>query len=486
MSISSAFSNSLSGLNASSKRAEMISNNVSNALTEGFGRREVDQSSQVLNGFGAGVRIGDVTRIEHSVATGARRASESEFANNSVLLAASTRLSQSIGEVGDPQSLASRFSELEGALLSASNDPSNQVFLDSAIYRADRLVQNLNDASASVLRVQVDADHKIGIQIKSLNETLVALDDLNLEIQRRQVSGGSVNALKDQQNILIDNVNSIVPTKVVQRQDGQIALFTANGGVLLDDNPTQFDFSVNGTITHGMSIANGALSDLRISGTSIAVNSHPNFFDGGSLSGLFEVRDSLAPAFNAQIDALAGDLISRFQTPTVDATLTTTDPGLFTDANAQYSALNELGAAERISINTQIDPTNGGQTWRLRDGLNALTQGDKGNGATLKNILDAFRASNAPPASIGLSANNSSFGFTQEISSMMATDLANIEDSTSFIQSNLAEFRETELGLTGVNTDNELQNLMEVEKAYAANARVLSVLDELMSRLLEI
>ena len=284
----------------------------------------------------------------------------------------------------------------------------------------------------------------------------------------------------------MDKVNSIVPAKVVQRESGQIALFTANGGVLLNDNPTQFEFSVSGTITHGMTVVNGALSDLRINGAPIAVNSHPNFFDGGSLSGLFEVRDVLAPKFNAQIDALAGDLISRFQTPIVDGTLTVTDPGLFTDAGAQYTALNELGVAERISINSQVDPDNGGQTWRLRDGLNAPAQGDIGNGATLQNILSAFRASNAPSASLGLSANNSSFGFSQDISSIMASDLANTEDRTSFIEGNLAEFRAAELGLTGVNTDNELQNLMEVEKAYAANARVMSVLDELLSQLLEI
>ena len=36
----------------------------------------------------------------------------------------------------------------------------------------------------------------------------------------------------------------------------------------------------------------------------------------------------------------------------------------------------------------------------------------------------------------------------------------------------------------GVNTDSELQDLMQVEKAFAANARVLQAVDEMLTFLL--
>jgi flagellar hook-associated protein 1 len=45
---------------------------------------------------------------------------------------------------------------------------------------------------------------------------------------------------------------------------------------------------------------------------------------------------------------------------------------------------------------------------------------------------------------------------------------------------------EREIDATGVDSDAELQYLMVVEQAYAANARVLSVLDSLLMQLLEI
>ncbi|MEM9127411.1 MAG: flagellar basal body rod C-terminal domain-containing protein, partial [Pseudomonadota bacterium] len=38
----------------------------------------------------------------------------------------------------------------------------------------------------------------------------------------------------------------------------------------------------------------------------------------------------------------------------------------------------------------------------------------------------------------------------------------------------------------GVDTDQELQRLIQIEQAYAANARLISVVDELMETLLRL
>ena len=63
MSISSALSNAVSGLTLSARRAEVTSNNIANALTEGYARREVESAEMVVDGAGAG-------DIEQSAALG--------------------------------------------------------------------------------------------------------------------------------------------------------------------------------------------------------------------------------------------------------------------------------------------------------------------------------------------------------------------------------------------------------------------------------
>ncbi|MEL7027010.1 MAG: flagellar basal body protein, partial [Pseudomonadota bacterium] len=50
MSISTSLSSALSGLTATSRAAELVSSNISNALTEGYGRRELATSARITNG----------------------------------------------------------------------------------------------------------------------------------------------------------------------------------------------------------------------------------------------------------------------------------------------------------------------------------------------------------------------------------------------------------------------------------------------------
>ena len=59
------------------------------------------------------------------------------------------------------------------------------------------------------------------------------------------------------------------------------------------------------------------------------------------------------------------------------------------------------------------------------------------------------------------------------------------ETELGFTMARWETLREAELS-DGVDTDRELQTLLQIEQAYAANARVIETVDFLMQRLLEI
>ena len=50
MTITAALSNALTGLNASAREAELISDNVANAMTPGYSRRTLELSANVTAG----------------------------------------------------------------------------------------------------------------------------------------------------------------------------------------------------------------------------------------------------------------------------------------------------------------------------------------------------------------------------------------------------------------------------------------------------
>lgn len=488
MSLSSAFGNALSGLNASAVRAELVSTNIANAMTEGYARRDVSLSSVVVGGNGGsgGVQVSDVERAENAIATATRRGSGAEYSNQSIQANTLAQITTALGDLGAHGSLGQQFVELESSLLAASNDPSSGSALTNVVSRAQDIAVTLNRLSLNNNQMRQDADEAINRQVETLNSALSEIKDLNVEIRRITNSSGDTSSLFDKRDSLISQVNDIVPVNVMRREHDQVALFSPTGGILLDGQPAQFSFAPTGTITHNLTLGGGALSPLMVNGTAVQMNAHPSFYDGGSLSALFAKRDVEVPQFGDRIDALAADLVERFQTPTVDPTLAATDPGLFTDAGGFFTAASQPGLAGRISLNVAVDPAVGGAAWRLRDGFNAVAQGQIGNNAQLVSKLNAFGAQVTPNPGLSITTPMSAAGFANEISADYRFQEVAASDKSVYLNSKLNGLKEVEANVTGVDIDQQVQQLMEIEKAYAANARVMSVLDELIDRLMEI
>jgi len=461
-------------------------NNISNAATEGFARREISLSADNLNGYGGGVRVTDVARIENVVLSSARREAEAAVSSLTITTDFTSRFAVALGNPEDVNSLAVQYANLESSLIASSNRPSDEILLGRTVDNARDVSETLNSLSNKVNDLRLEADQEIGKQVSAANSILSQLSDLNVDIRARTINGGSTASLKDQQSQLLDQLNLIIPTKVATRDFGGVAIFTPTGGTLLDGRVTQLSFASVPAMSHNMTSANGSLSDLIVDGNAVAMNSGNGFFNGGSLASLFEARDILFPKFNNEIDGLAVDLISRFQNPSVDPTLAPTDPGLFHDNGGQFLIGNELGLAGRVGINASVDPLQGGQVWRLRDGLNATIQGDVGINSTLRNYLGSFQATQSPAVGMSVTNSQNANRFVEQFSAAVSKQTVSQEDQLVFERQKSGELHEAELSVVGVDTDAELQSLMEVESAYAANARVVSVLDELINRLLEI
>jgi flagellar hook-associated protein 1 FlgK len=94
-------------------------------------------------------------------------------------------------------------------------------------------------------------------------------------------------------------------------------------------------------------------------------------------------------------------------------------------------------------------------------------------------------AARDPIGFVSQSARNGAATIASEIASFFAGRGARSDEDRAYLTARQSTLVEQETHVTGVDTDAELQSLMLVEQAYAANARVLSVIDDLMKLLLE-
>ncbi|MEC7258797.1 MAG: flagellar hook-associated protein FlgK [Pseudomonadota bacterium] len=483
MSLGTALSTALSGLNVAGRASGVVSDNIANVMTPGYARRSLELSTR--GDIAPGVRVVGTTRHVDPALLAGRRSADASLGNASVLAGYYSRLTNAIGTDTAGDSIAGRLAQFENSLISAASRPDSDVRLRTVVQEANALANQINAASDSIQDMRAEADAKIAASVKTMNTALSDIQTLNGRIVNAGSAGSGAEALMDQRQNLIDQINEIIPVRVVERERGQVALYTDGGVILLDGPAAKIDFTQTHTITPDMTLQSGALSEIVINGRVIQTGPGFKGIAGGTLAANFQIRDDLAVAAQVELDAQARDLVERFEDPAVDPTLLAGDPGLFTDNNAVFVVADEVGLAGRLKVNQLVDPAQGGEAWRIRDGLGAAVPGNEGD-ATLIQALNSALTSKRVPAtgSFGSGALAAS-DIAATVISQVAQGSYRAERDLGFSSASQAELKKLELE-NGVDTDAELANLIIIEQAYAANARMIQVIDEMMESLLRI
>lgn len=474
MSISSSLSNALSGLTAASRAAEIVSSNLANALTEGYGRRRLDLSSQLTNGIGGGVKIEGVARLVDRGVLADRRMSDANlsFANTSVDFL--RNLESVMGVPGDLGTLTDRLTQLETNLIDASNQPSSELRLHAVGHSFVGIAAELNRLTDSIQTDRERADASIATNVDELNASLALIDKLSDDITTLRATGADISALLDQRQLAIDAVSKIIPVKEVPRDNNQIALISANGGTLFDSIPAVFSFQKTHTITGEISVQSGGLGQLQVNGSTVDFSGNTPF-DGGGLQGNFAVRDELSVQSQSALDEFASDLIQRFQGVGVDPSQSAASLGVFTDGGLAFDPLTQMGLAGRISVNSVVNVSQNGNPDLFRDGLYAPGSSEVGDPTQIQNWLDALTSQSS----------GSALSQATDVFSQIGAQRLTSERNFSFESARYQTLRQAELA-SGVDTDQEMQNLLLVEKAYSANAKVIQTVDEMMQTLLRL
>ena len=481
MSLSNALSNAVSGIVATSRGTEVVASNLANSLTPGFARRELQTSGRLYTG--GGVHVDGVTRVVRQSVLAQSRVTSAETARAQTLANFQKTLADKFGVPGEAGALTTRVADLESALISAAARPDNETALAKVVSTAQALATGYAELGVLVQDARTQADQDIARDVATLNDGLTRISELNRQITVQIASGDDSTALQDIRQQLIDKLAEIVPIQELPRENGRVALFTTSGAPLLDGHkPTTISFEPAGKITANMQPGDPRLSGISLDGVPLSASQH-SMFAGGRLAANFQLRDVDAPAAQLRLDAAARDLIERFTDPTVDPTGAGT--GFFTDGGAAFDPLNEVGLAQRLQVSSLVDPAAGGALWRVRDGLGAPTPGPVGQSALLDRLRETLSAQRAP-LSTGVSpAMRSAATMAAEITSIAATGRISAEATLSAATAQSESFADLMMQ-DGVDSDREMETLLSLERAYAANAKVLAAVDDMIRTILEL
>lgn len=483
MRLSSVLSNALSGLALNSHAAKVVSTNIANATNDNYGRRELEVSATSYS-FSGGVRVAGIVRHADPILLSDRRNLSAEFAAQEYAADAMTRIDDSLGSPEEPESLSALFREFESALAFAESNPQSTTRLKQIVASSQKLASKFGDVQKELTDIRTRADRDINNAVSHLNESLQTVEGLNTKISKAIINGHDPSGLVDQRQQAIDTISEYIPVTEFQRSNGAVSLVTKSGTLLLERKAQEISFQSNSIVMPHMTNGNGLLGTVEIGGYQYDPSSSNSGLSGGKLQALFEVRDVHSMNVQNRLDGLAFELADAFQGASVDPTLTPTDPGLFTDAGSLASIGTSVGLAGRMAVNVAVDEAQGGDVWRIRDGLNATAEGP----AAQTDLLTAMQTALTSPRT-------TSHPEVASITSLMdaASDVISFSASTKLeFQTNQATSKSqletaSELFLeTGVSTDEELQRLLVIETNYAANARMIETVEAMLDSIMRI
>lgn len=489
MSISGSFSNALSGLGVTGRLAEVASNNLANALTKGYARQAVDVGARELGGRGVGARSLGVNRTSAPDLTASRRLADGDAAAAEPQAEALARLGAAFGEATGDDGLFRRIESLESALRGLSETPESEPRQIEVVEAAKDVASFLNNLSDQVSTERQNADSLIASQVNTVNRNVELIDDLNAKITRLEAGGRDVATLIDQRELLIDEVASIIPVRSLPQSNGNVFLTTTQGQFLLAEEPVLLEFTQSPIITADMTYdpaGTGALSGVTLAGLDLTPGATgAQTLTSGALFGGFAVRDRIGLDLSTQIDEFAADLMQRFEDPAIDPTLAPGDPGLFTDNGGAFDPTLPEGLASRFAVNAAVDPTQGGEARRLRDGINSVGAGATFSNTLPRGFLNAMQTQ-ATSSITGVAGSLSSFQMVSGIAEFTGQLRDRAEIETSTLISTRESLAANEARQIGVDQDAELQSLIQIEQAFAANIQVIQTASRMLDELMEI
>lgn len=475
MSLGLANASALGGLRMTALGTRLVAENLANSDVEGYGVRRLVPTNLLVNG-----QDRPVQRAVNPVLLEATRSADAARVHAETRLTGTAELERALGLPGEAGSLNSRVTAFAASLRQAVSMPDSEAALQSVAQDAAQLATMFNSAERSIQSLRQTADGAAAKDVDRLNGALDRVVSLNREIQRQSLLGGTIHGLMDERQRVTSDIARIIPVTEIPRDDGRVMLLAANGQVLADLTRAEFGFTPGNGIAAEDTLANGRLSPITLEGRALSADSA--ILASGKLGANLAMRDEIAPDAQNRLDALAHDLLDRFSGPTGDASLGPGVLGLFTLDGASTLPAATTGLAGRMQLSTQISPQTGEGLWRLRSGLAASAPGPTLDPANLANMQTALEA--ATSLRSGAPARAYDEHVATQVSAL-ATNRLSDEGSLAYATAEHAALQE-DLAAQGVDTDRQMQDLLRLERAYAANARVLSTLDRMMRDLLEI
>ncbi|MFQ5480457.1 MAG: flagellar hook-associated protein FlgK [Thermodesulfobacteriota bacterium] len=532
------------GLNASQEALNVTSHNISNVNTPGYTRQRatLEAKDPVSFGghfFGTGVDVKGVERVYDrfvALQLNDARSGLSADSSRAGILKDLEGVLNDLGGAGISKPLDDFFNSFEELSSDPSSRPARQAVLSGGIVLSDAF----KNVDSRIRREITNVNGEIAGIVKDINDLSAQVAALNKEIQGTDINGASSNDLKDKRDVLLGELAGKIGITTIESSPGVVDVVTDGGFSLVAGvTSTKLTVSVNGD--------NNLLTEVTYKGANLAKSMKSGALKGviDGRNDLTEALDNvnllsatIIKEVNVQhragygLDSGTGvDFFTPMNIDTAKMSAnsggalisggTVTDPSALTlddyevrfSDPANYIVVN-LGTN---SVVTSGAYTSGaainfdGISVTVTDSPTAPAAGDVFSISATKSAamnmgvsITSTSAIAASSTAAGLPGDNTNAlalsglrdkplvsgatldAFYQGIVSDTGTKANDAENNAGVKEAVLAQIEIQRTSVSGVSIDEEAINMIKLQKAFEASARLLSTANEMFNTLLNI
>jgi flagellar hook-associated protein 1 FlgK len=430
--------------------------NIANVNTPGYSRRVVDlaaipPTSQQLNA-GGGVEVLDIRRLRDRFFDRRLFQENPRQHRESALADALSVVETGFGDANT--TLNPRITAFFDAFSGLAQAPTSSAARADVLSRGQALAGEIRATDGRLQAAQLDADGRIRAAVDEINALANRLAAINKEIDRGAPSGTLV--LRDQQTEIVRELSSLIDVEVIDHPSGTVQVSFGRGQPLVVAN-VAYPVTIQNEATTGFARLYSGVTDVT------------DAIAGGRTAGLIAARDVNIPGYRSQLDTMAYELAAQvnalhdagFTLGGVDA------PPFFTPLAAP------AGAAAAIAVNPAVVADTG----LIAAGSVAATPGDNGTARSIAQLRDARV----------LSGNTATFtGYYTDLVYSVGADRSSALTERELRTEVVRQIENLRESVSGVSLDEEAAAMMRYQRAYEANARFFTTINETLDVLLNL
>ena len=498
----------VSGIQNNRVGLNTVGHNISNSSTEGYSRQQVNSvatRSQTVwsysraNQIGSGVGVYGIARARDIYAD---RQYWKENTNDGYYNAKAKNYSklETIFNDSDDNALQESMEKFYQAWVDCSTTASTASSRQNVINAGYNFAETLN-ATAVQVQSQIESVYgEIILSVDNVNSMLDQVTVLNGQIMEQEADGSMANDLRDQRDLLVDNLSRIMHISVNETPNGMYTL-VCNGTTL-----------VNGTSK--VTIAVSEPLNNKVYGVSdytlLIKESDVQFNPGngelyGQIQSIYEDKEYIDRLAN-----MAAFLLTTLNDQHKAGYTLETDTGekgdnFYGTAGAQYvwdttdphdihmtkdgDAIRGINVIKELVINQDLTAAGGHKKLATRsmgeDGkVNGVADGS--NAVWISTLFNCVKKNTSPDVNTKDRAigDESFYSYYNTSMTTLGGATENMNNKVEFQKDLMTQIENLRESTSGVNWDEELTNMITYQQGYAACSRCLTTMDEMLDKLI--